>query len=304
MYASRTAPRAIARAAARNARTPLRQQARFESNISSTQSTAAKTGGTSGLVGGLAGGALVFAAGYGYYHFSGAKTIVNTASQTKAQFQSFTDKLSQKAPEPNQAVDWLRSTANSYAVFIPGAKSYIDSAFDELEEVQKKHGKEVESIVKDTYDQLKDVGKNGVNLETVGKAWDVLQKAMEKIKDLAGDLGDEYAPKVKGMGEEAWKKGMDSVKPYLDKNPKVKQVIEENADSLKSGNVSDVFEKVKKAVETGDVDELKKYVKDAGEKAKNSSAGQQFQGGIEQLAKMIPGGSEIVPKFEETRGGC
>lgn len=299
MYASRTAPRAIARAAARNARTPLRQQARFESNISSTQSTAAKTGGTSGLVGGLAGGALVFAAGYGYYHFSGAKTIVNTASQTKAQFQSFTDKLSQKAPEPNQAVDWLRSTANSYAVFIPGAKSYIDSAFDELEEVQKKHGKEVESIVKDTYDQLKDVGKNGVNLETVGKAWDVLQKAMEKIKDLAGDLGDEYAPKVKGMGEEAWKKGMDSVKPYLDKNPKVKQVIEENADSLKSGNVSDVFEKVKKAVETGDVDELKKYVKDAGEKAKNSSAGQQFQGGIEQLAKMIPGGSEIVPKLKK-----
>ncbi|TVY84582.1 hypothetical protein LSUE1_G000663 [Lachnellula suecica] len=350
MLASRTATRA----AARSLRAPIRANARH----ASTNQQAAAAGGSSGLVGGLVGGALVFAAGYGYYHFSGAKSIVNAASTTKAQFQSMTSNLQKSAPEPNEAIKWLRSTATSYAAFIPGGKAYVDTAFKDLDAVQEKHGAEVEKIVNNAYNELKEAGKNGMSMETATKSWEVLEKTLKQLGELAGDaaeqildnhpqikekvggnikqlkdMADSYGPdakkelddmwkqvgdvvkggvsvgsidqirrmvqekveKVKKLGDEAWKKGLEQAKPYLEKNPEVKKLVEENADALKKGNVSDVFQKVKDAVSSGNTDELKEYVQQAGEKAKNSGLGQ----GIEQYAKMIPGGDQIIPKLQK-----
>ncbi|KAL2074470.1 hypothetical protein VTL71DRAFT_8248 [Oculimacula yallundae] len=352
MFTSRTA----ARAAARSARTPLRasRQVRFQTTNVNTQ--AAKAGGASGLVGGLAGGGLVFLAGYGYYYFSGAKTVVNAASASKAQFQKLTQGISDAAPEPNEALKWLRTTTSQYAAFIPGAKPYVDSAFNDLDKVQAKHGKEVDQIVNNAYNELKAATKSGMSMETAVKAWNILEKAMgqlgELAKDSAGEIIDEhpelkekfggsldqlkgmadsYGPeakkeldqtyqsikdvikggvsvetfnkvkklieekteKVKAMGDEAWKKGLEQAKPYLDKNPEVKKLVEENADALKQGNVSEIFAKVKDAVSSGNIENLQNYVKQAGEKAKNSGFGKN----IEQYAKMIPGGDEILPKL-------
>ncbi|TVY32826.1 hypothetical protein LSUB1_G007975 [Lachnellula subtilissima] len=339
MLASRTASRAAARAI----RAPIRTTAR-QARHASTNQQAAAAGGSSGLVGGLAGGALVFAAGYSYYHFSGAKSIVNAASSTKKEFKSLTNNLSESAPEPNEALKWLRSTATSYAAFIPGGKSYVDTAFKDLDAVQKKHGPEVEKIVAKAYGDLKEVGKNGLSLETVTKSWEVLEQAVKDLGALSGDaaeqildnhpqikekvggnvkqlkeMADSYGPeakkeveemwgqigdimkggvsvgsaekirkmvqekveKVKKLGDETWKKGLEQAKPYLEKNPE--------------GNVSQVFEKVKDAVSSGNTDELKKYVQQAGDKAKKSGFGQS----MEQYAKMIPGGGEIIPKLQK-----
>ena len=303
-------------------------------------------------------------AGYTYYHFSGAKSIVNAASSTKAQFSKVTKEIQSATPEPNEAIKWLRSTAMSYAAFIPGGKSYVDSAFKDLETVQEKHSGEVDQIVNETYKELKDATKTGMSVESMSKVWEVLQNAVSKLGQLAGDsasdildnhpqlkdkvggsldqlkgMGDTYGPeakkeveetyqqikdvvkggfsadtvsrvqqliqekteKVKKLGDEAWKQGMDKWMPYLDKKPEVKKVVEENLDSLKKGNMKEVFEQVRKAVEGGNVDELKKYVKDAGEKAKKSGSGmgQGIQQSIEQYAQMIPGGSEILPKLQK-----
>ncbi|TVY88575.1 hypothetical protein LAWI1_G006277 [Lachnellula willkommii] len=353
MLASRTASRAAARAI----RAPIRTTAR-QARHASTNEQAAAAGGSSGLVGGLAGGALVFAAGYSYYHFSGAKSIVNAASATKSKFKSLTNSVSESAPEPNEALKWLRSTATSYAAFIPGGKSYVDTAFKDLDAVQEKHGPEVEKIVAKAYGDLKEVSKNGLSMETVTKSWEVLEKAVTDLGALAGDaaeqildnhpqikekvggnikqlkeMADSYGPeakkemeemwgqigdvikggvsvgsvekirkmvqekveKVKKLGDEAWKKGLEQAQPYLEKNPEVKKIVEENADALKQGNVSQVFEKVKDAVSSGNTDELKKYVQQAGDKAKKSGFGQS----MEQYAKMIPGGGEIIPKLQK-----
>jgi hypothetical protein len=293
-------------------------------------------------------------AGYSYYHFSGAKSIVNAASATKSQFSKLTQEIQSSTPEPNEALKWLKSTATSYAAFIPGGKSYVDSAFKDLETVQQKHGGEVEKIVNDAYKELKDATKSGMSVETASKTWEIVQDALEKLGDLAkdsagevldnhpqlkekfggsleelksmadnygpeakkeledtysqikdvvkgGDLGkvqkliEEKSEKMKKFGDEAWKKGMEKWKPYLEKKPEVKKVVEENIDCLKSGNLKDVFEQVRKAAEGGNIEDLKKYVKDAGDKAKNSGVGK----GIEQYAKMIPGGSEILPKLQK-----
>ncbi|CZT49252.1 uncharacterized protein RSE6_10066 [Rhynchosporium secalis] len=352
MFTSRTA----VRAAARSVRTPLRASRQTRFQTTDVNSQAAKAGGASGLVGGLAGGGLVFLAGYGYYYFSGAKTVVNAASASKAQFQKLTQGISDAAPEPNEALKWLRNTTQQYATFIPGAKPYVDSAFNDLDKLQAKHGKEVDQIVNKTYTDLKAATKSGMSMDTAVKAWNILENAMAQLGELAKDsageiidehpelkekfggsldhlkgMADSYGPeakkeldqtyqsikdvikggvsvetfnkvkklieekteKVKAMGDEAWKKGLEQAKPYLDKNPEVKKLVEENADALKQGNVSEIFAKVKDAVSSGNLDSLQDYVKQAGEKAKNTGFGKN----IEQYAKMIPGGNEILPKL-------
>jgi uncharacterized protein YqgV (UPF0045/DUF77 family) len=142
------------------------------------------------------------------------------------------------------------------------------------------YGPEAKKELDETYAQIKDVVKGGVSAGSLGKVQQLIQEKSEKMKR---------------FGDQAWKQGFEKWKPYLDKKPEVKKVVEENMDSLKKGNLREVFEQVRKAVEGGSLDDLRKYVKDAGEKAKDSGLGK----GIEEYVKMIPGGSEILPKLQK-----
>ncbi|MCJ1293182.1 hypothetical protein MMC34_004735 [Xylographa carneopallida] len=314
------------------------------------------------IIGGLIGGGLAFAGGYTYYYFSGAKTLVNTAHQTKAYFEEAQNRLAKAAPEPNEALKWLRSTATTYAAFIPGASGYVNTAFEDLDAVRAKHGGKVDDIVRATYGEIKDVTKDkGVSLETATQVWEIIQKRLKEIGELAGDaaqdilnnhpdlkakvggnidqlkeMGDKYGPEakkqvdqtwdqvqdiikggvsmdtankirsvvqekmelVKKMGDEAWKKGMEQAKPYLDKSPKVKELVEENADALKQGNFAELWEKVKDAASTGNTDAIEQYVKSATDKAK-SQAGSVGGGSLDQYFKMIPGADKIMPKLAQ-----
>ena len=142
-----------------------------------------------GLVGGLAGGATVFGVrsslsspessspfklGSCHYHFSGAKSIVNAASPTKNQFNKLSQNIQSSAPEPSDALKWLRSTATSHAALFPGAQSYVDSAFNGFDKVQVNHGKEVEEIVNNAYKELKAATKSGMSVETASKSREIL----------------------------------------------------------------------------------------------------------------------------------
>jgi len=362
MYASRTA----VRSARHLSRRSIRPNTRFQSNTSipnpnhTSSSTASSSTFSPALIGGLTGGAITFLGGYAYYHFSGIKTIVSTSKSAKSYFDSATKQLKDAAPEPNQALDWLRQTATSYAVFVPGAKGYVDSAFDDLDSVRAKHGDEVDKIVKEAYEELKAVSGKEMSLQTAAEAWDIIQKCIGQITELAGDaaedilnnhpaikskvggsvdqlkqMGEQYGPEakkqvdetwgqiediikngisadtatkikklveekieeVKKLGDEAWKKGIEQAKPYLDKNPKVKELVEENKDSLMKGNTGELWDKVKKAVNSGKTEDLEKYVKDAAGKAKDK-AQDSGMGGLDQYFKMIPGADKIVPQLK------
>lgn len=351
------APRAAARAGRIIKRAPLRtnvRQIRPQSTASSSNVQAAASGGSSGLVGGIAGGAIVFAAAYGYYHFSGAKSIVNTATATKKQFSQIAKSMQDAAPEPNELLKWFRQTTTSYAAFIPGAKTYVDAAFNDIDAIEQKHRGEVNEIVSKAYTDMKAASKNGLSIETAQQTWEVLQKALSQLAELAGDSAGEildnhpevkkmvggnidqlkgmaksYGPeaqkeldatysqikdvlaggvgvgtvekvrqivqekieKVKKLGDDAWKRGMEQAKPYLDKNPKIKELIEKNADVLKAGNVGELYEKLK----DGNTDTIQTYINDATEKAKKGGAGVGKD--LEKYVKMIPGGDKIFPKL-------
>lgn len=238
--------------------------------------------------------------GYSYYHFSGAKSIVNAASTTKSQFNKLTQYLQNTAPEPNEALKWLRQTATSYSAFIPRAKSYVDSAFNYLESIQSKHGEEFDKLINDCYKELKDATKKGMSGETASQSWAILERDIKQLGDLAGDsteeimdnhpelkekaggnlkelkgMADSYGPeakkeldqtyqeikdvmkagvsmesvnkvrqlvqekteKMRQLGDETWKRGLEQAKPYLEKNSQVREIVEKNADSLKQGKL-------------------------------------------------------------------
>lgn len=291
----------------------------------------------------------------------GAKTLINTAHQAQNTMKQYTSQLKTSAPDlkPNEALEWLRSTSKSYAFMIPGASAYIDSAFDDIDAIRKKHGNEVDNILKQAYDELKDVtAKEGMTFASATKGWEILQKHVQSIADLAGDasqdilnnhpalkakvgnnldqlkqMGDKYGPeakkqfeetsqqitdimkngmrvdsipkiqslvqekmrKVQEMGGKLWDESFEKAKPYLEKSPQVKEMVEENKDTLKnSGSFQELYDKIKDAVSSGSTDSLKQYI-DKVKQGGSSSSGGGGSSGIEQYLKMIPGGSQIVP---------
>lgn len=352
MISSRTALQSSSRAL-RTSR-PLRlRNARFQSTQTATSTS---TSGTSqALVGGLAGGATALAGVYTWYHFSGAKTLVNAAHDTKNYMQTARDRLVENTPKPNEALRWLRQAATYYGGFIPGASGYINTAFDDLDKIHEKHADEVDKIVQEAYTELKGLSKKEMSISTAQQAYEVLQKHVKRIAELAGDaaqdildnhpeikkqvggsldqlksMSDAYGPEakkqvdqtwsqikditnnginaetadkirklvqekieqVKKLGDEAWSKGLEKAKPLLDKSPKVKELVEENADALKKGNFGELYEKLKSAVESGDTADLEKYVKEAAGKAKQSAGGS-----FDSLLKMVPGADKVLPQL-------
>ena len=289
---------------------------------------------------------------------------MNTARKTQDAFKSYGKQFKESSPDPNVALEWLRSTAKSYAAFIPGASGYVDSTFDDLDAVRNKHGKEVDNIIKEAYAELKDISQEGMSMTTAQKAWDILQKHLRRIGELAGDaasdivnnhpalkekvggsldqlkqMGDKYGPeakkqvdetwdqirdlvksgvstgtipkiqslvqekmqKIQELGGKVWDQGMERAKPYLDKSPEVKKLVEENKEKLKKqGNVQELYEKVKDAVQSGNTDSLKQYVQNAVKKVgQNTTGGGGGSGGLEKYLNMVPGGSDIIPKLNQ-----
>lgn len=281
-----------------------------------------------------------------------AKTIVDTASATKANFNQITQSMKDSAPEPNELLKWFRQTVTSYAAFIPGAKSYVDNAFNDLDKIEQKRLGEVNKIVSNAYSEMQEAAKGGLSIDTAQKTWEILEKYLKQLGELASDMASEildnhpdlkekvggnldqlkfmansYGPeakkeldqaysqiqevlasgigvstiekirqivqekmdKVRQMGDEAWKNGMEQAKPYLDGHPQIKEMIEKNKDVLKSGNVTELWEKLKE----GNADSIQDYIKQAMEKAKNSGMGKN----MEQRMKMIPGRDKIIPNL-------
>ncbi|OQD75306.1 hypothetical protein PENDEC_c007G04505 [Penicillium decumbens] len=344
--------------AARTARQQLQSKARLvNSRFQSTASHAASNGGNPALIGGIAGGAVAFLSGYIWYRFSGAKTLVDTSKQTQAYFDQAKQTIAQKAPEPNEAFRWLRDTVKSYAIFIPGARGYVDTTFDDLEKIRNDHGTEFDQIVTDAYNELHDITqKEGVNTASASKALQILVKHSKRLFSLAGDaaenildnhpqlkeklggsydqlkqMGDAYGPqakeevdktwqqisdivqrgvspdsadeikkliqdkkdKLQKFGDEAWQKSLEESQQYLDKNPKVKQLVEDNADTLKKGNFKELWGLVKESAESGKTEDVEKYVKDKVDQAKNTDLND-----LNKWLDMVPGGSNILPQLQ------
>lgn len=162
----------------------------------------------------------------------------------------------------------------------PEIKEKVGGNWEQFKKLAESKGPEAKKELDQTYNQIKDVIAGGVGIESINKIRKLVQEKTEKLQKL---------------GEEAWKKGLEEAQPLLEKNPKLKEFVNNNADVLKKGNATEIFEKVKNAASSGSTDDLQEYVKNAAEAAKSSGFGKS----IEQYAKYIPGGSEILPKLSK-----
>ncbi|CAM1508013.1 Fc.00g048610.m01.CDS01 [Cosmosporella sp. VM-42] len=166
----------------------------------------------------------------------------------------------------------------------PQLKEQLGGSVDQLKQMGDEYGPEAKKQVDETWKQVKDIVAGGLSASSLEKARKLIQEKVEQVKKL---------------GDEAWKKGLEEVKPILDKNPKVKELVENNADALKQGNAKELFDRARSAVESGDLGDLQKYVDNASEKVK--SKGSELSGGwvdVEKYMKMIPNGDEILPKLK------
>ncbi|KAL5528656.1 hypothetical protein ACEPAF_7792 [Sanghuangporus sanghuang] len=164
------------------------------------QSTASPSGSFSGgfdashVAAGVAGGLTVVLAGYAWYHTSGLKNVVRTTKDMKSYLQSTRDKVLTKANEtarnPSQALSNLRSIAKSYTFYIPGAGSYIDDTFNELEYLYETHAGEMDLILRETTDEVIRAAQNGrPDAETARNVSSIVGNAIRRMKELGGKVG-------------------------------------------------------------------------------------------------------------------
>jgi len=273
----------------------LRQPVRFNQrqHVRFQSTEAAKQGGSNGaLFGGLAGGSAALLIGFGFYHFSGARGVVNSIHSAKSTANDAFAKTTQYAPEPGQAVQWLKETVTSYTRYIPGASTYVDRAFDDLEKIRARHESEVDEIVQETYYELKNVTKSGFTAESASQAWEVISATFVRIGQLAGDafediienhpqlkekIGGQYS-QLKQMGEQY--------------GPEAKKQVDETWNEiqniLKSGFSMDSFSKIQKLVQDKS-QQIQKY------------GDQAWQKGIEQAKPILDKSPQLKELVESNK---
>jgi len=167
----------------------------------------------------------------------------------------------------------------------PALKAKVGDNLDQLKQMGDKYGPEAKKQVEETTQQIKDIMKNGMRVDSIPKIQSLLQDKMRKVQDMGGKL---------------WDESFEKAKPYLDKSPQVKEMIEKNKDALKnSGSVQELYNKIKDAVTSGSTDSLKQYIDKIKQGGGSISGGSGGGGGLESYLKMIPGGSQIVPRLTQ-----
>ncbi|KLU86307.1 hypothetical protein MAPG_05322 [Magnaporthiopsis poae ATCC 64411] len=168
----------------------------------------------------------------------------------------------------------------------PKLKERLGGSVDQLRQMGEQYGPEAKKLVDETWAQVRDIASGGLSAENINKARKLVDEKMQQVQKL---------------GDEAWKKAFEQAKPLFEKSPKVKKIIEENADALKKGNTKELFDKARSAVESGETGDLEKYVGQAVDKAKKASGGGSsiMGGGLEEYLGKIPNGSDILPKLQQ-----
>merc|ERR1712000_295963 len=293
------------------------RNARFQSTNTSNASSSSSSPASSGaLMGGLAGGATALLVGYTWYHFSGAKSVVNSVHQAKSYVNSAFKKTRQKHGEEvdqiikdtynelkgvtnkgfsveavSQAWDVIQkcfSRISSLAVDAsqdilnnhPQLKEKLGGNFEQLQKMGEQYGPEAKEKVEETWNQVREILKGGIGFGTVSQLQQLLQ---EKVQD------------IKKYGDQAWQKGIEQAKPILDKQPQLKELIENNKSKLLQGDLGQLWQKLQEAAKSGNTDDVQSFVKEQVNNMSQKAGG----GGIEQYLQMIPGGSEIGPKLQQ-----
>jgi hypothetical protein len=168
----------------------------------------------------------------------------------------------------------------------PQLKDKVGGPIEQMKQMGAQYGPEAKKMVDETWSQINDVMASGFSADSA-----------EKIRKLI----DDRMQQLRRIGDDMWEKGLQQVKPYLDKNPRVKELVESNRDILKEGNAMDLFKQLKSLGESGDTGKLEDYVKQTVDKAKSS--GKSMKGSAAAVAGGSGGFSALGQFLGATSGG-
>lgn len=139
----------------------------------------------------------MLAGGYAWYHFSGAKSTIDTSKQIITTLTTSKEQAVAALPKPNEALSYLRSTAKAYTVFIPGASAAIDATFDALDELHDDHREEVDGIIYRTYEDIRKItSSKSVDLETAVAVVAAIQNRAAELGAVASKVQSGAIPKI------------------------------------------------------------------------------------------------------------
>lgn len=201
---------------------------------------------------------------YGWYQFSGLKTVVKTSKAIESSLAEVKTTLAERASSADEPIDYFHGVVMSYGPLIPGASAIIDPMFDTLDELKRTHCDEAEKIIQGLYDEVKDtVTKGGFDLDTGEKVLEILKRRAAEVEELGANAGTDF------------------VKTILDKNPQLRDAIGGRYDDLKRLVV--IHGPEAKAV----YDDLVKQLREIFNKGISPSSIKQVQDLVEQKTKEV-----------------
>ncbi|EIN11727.1 hypothetical protein PUNSTDRAFT_50612 [Punctularia strigosozonata HHB-11173 SS5] len=179
----------------------------------------------------------------------------------------------------------------------PELRDKIGGGYEQLRALAESQGGEAKKILDDTTKQLQEIFSKGFSTDAVNQARELLQSKSQEVRKIA-----------EPATQEAWKKAVEQAKPYLDKAPEIRDLLNENANKftgagiayLQGHGMGELWDRVKDAA-NGDKhkqEELKNFILDKAKEAAEKGE-QSVGGGVEgilDLVKLVPGGQELLEK--------
>jgi len=203
--------------------------------------------------------------------------------------------VKETAPEPNELLKWFRQIVTSYAVFIPGAKSYVDSVFDDLDKIEQKHRSEVNKILSNAHSEIREVTKSGLSFEAAQRTWEILEKYLKQLGELgsdsAGDILDNYPELKEKVGG-----NLDQLKSMANSyGPKAKKELDQTYSQIKEAMAGGIgigtVEKIRQIVQ-GKYEKVKQIGDEAWKKAMEQS--KSYLDKNPQIKEMIEKNQDVL----------
>lgn len=209
---------------------------------------------------------------------------MQTASQAKSYVDSTAAQLKQQlsyaTPDSaDELTQQIKETAHKYAAWIPGGRQFVDQSFKDLETIKQQHGDEVNEILRNTYDELKQVAnKKGTSLDAVSDIWSVLSKRLSELgalaTDAAQDLLDNH-PELKNKFGDSFGQLQELGNKF---GPEAKKQADET--------ISEVKKIAQQGLTFSSADQIRRLVQDKVEQLKKLGD-QSWDGAWDQLKPML-----------------
>jgi len=157
----------------------------------------------------------------------------------------------------------------------PELKDQLGDSLSQLQELADKAGPEAKQKLDDAYNKIQDIAQQGLTPSSIAASAYFIQDAIKSVR---------------ASVDKAYDEGLKAAKPFLDKNPQIKKLIDENADAIKSGDVKQIFQTLTSGKSPDEIQkQLQDYLGTAGKQTADQFAG---------YVKKIPG-IDKVPHVDD-----